>query len=179
MSKVDDILGQVRKTKEIMLKNMDALFERGQKLETLKDKTANLEEQAKLFAEAAHELQKRAKNRYMALTFIIIGLSIGAVYTLASGYSTPIVIAGCAIGAALGYTVNYIRNYIVETFWPSNAQTKPTASTSSKNKNRPDNDLEVKLQESNALLNAFNNAEVASDPATAIAAEAFKAKFRL
>ncbi len=155
MSQVDGIIDQVRKTKEIMINNMDLLFARGEKLEALRDKTATLEQQAKLFAEAARDLQQRAKSRYLALTLILIGVSIGAIYTIICGYEAAIVLIGSAAGGVMGYAASWIYNSIVDNFFPSEVNQKPTANLGSHSKNGLDEDLEVNLGVSNHVLNAF------------------------
>ena len=119
MGKIEDILEQVRQTKALMISNIDALITRGDKLEALKDKTDNLEDQAKLFAEQAQDLNHQAKNRYLSLTFIFIGLSLGAVYTIINGYGLPIIIASMVIGGVLGFAVNWARNFVVESLSPA------------------------------------------------------------
>lgn len=116
MATVEEILESIRQTKEIMLGNMDKLFQRGEKLKTLRDKTESLESKAKLFAEEAQELQVRAKMRYLALTFILAGLCFAAVYTIIAGFPLPWVIASMAMGGAAGYGINLIVNGIVDVF---------------------------------------------------------------
>ncbi len=167
MSQTEDIIDQVRKTKEIMINNIDLLFARGKKLEALRDKTATLEEQAKLFAEAARDLQNRAKNRYLALTLILIGVSIGAIYTIIYGYQAPVVLIGSFAGGVVGYATSWLYNSIVSNFFPSEVNQKPTANFEHTSKNDLEDDLELKLGASNDILNAFR----ASDTPQALSRE--------
>lgn len=178
MADVNGILEQVRKTKEIMLGNMDAMIARGDKLEALKDKTATLEDKARLFADAAHELQERAKSRYMAVTFILIGVSIGAIYTIVSGFSMPVVLTGSLVGGAVGYAVNFVRNWFVDTFFPKSIDNKPTANVEDGDKNGHGDDLEFALGQDASYLNAFTM-EPGTSVKSSLVKSALKSKLRV
>ncbi len=137
---IKKIQERVLEVKSIMLNNIDKLLLRGEKLEQLKDKTEDLEDESRLFAENAHLLHKKAKNRYLALTFIIIGGSLGAMVALVMGYGLLAVTCAMILGGLAGYLVNALRNVIEDTFFRqdflANSLLGPTSSEHKKKNNQ-------------------------------------------
>lgn len=178
MASVEDTLNKLQQTKALMVRNMELLLTRGDQLDALNDKTATLEQKAKLYADAARSLQERAKSRYFAVTFILIGVSIGTIYTIVSGFSMPIVATGAMAGGALGYTVNFLRNWFVETFFPKPIDKKPTANITEPPRGGKASDLESTLEAQRSFISGFNPRSGKS-VTSSVAEAALKAKLGL
>lgn len=155
MADLSAILENIRKTKEIMINNIDKLLVRGEKLADLKDKTDAIEDEAKLFAEAAHELQTRVKSRYLALTFIIIGMSLGASYTIITGYGLPLIALGAGAGGFLGYSVNWLRDKITQALSPSNLFPSPLKRQRFSQRELPKSVEKAEIEPKHDFLNAY------------------------
>jgi vesicle-associated membrane protein 7 len=84
VDKIRAVSEQIDSVKATMVKNLDKVLERGEKIEELVDKTENLNYQANSFKTKSTQLKKhyRCKNQKITIIFVVFLLALG--YTIAA-----------------------------------------------------------------------------------------------
>ncbi len=117
-TKIEEIKKDLEETQKIMVKNIDNLITRGEKLEKLEDTTQELREEAHYFVRGATELKKSLQSRQIRLTLVLVGAVIGVVWGLYSGSWGLGLIAYGGVGAGLGYAVGWLVSAVQQKFKP-------------------------------------------------------------
>lgn len=72
--KISKLKNQIDNTKDVMISNIDKVIERGEKLDVLMDKTADLQDNAFGFKNRSHKLKNVMKKRLVVIALIIVFL---------------------------------------------------------------------------------------------------------
>jgi len=85
VDKISKVKGEIDDTKKVMIKNIDKVLERGQKIEVLVDKTEDLEQQSQSFRQKGTKLKRKMwwKNAKLCICIIAIVVIILTLITLA------------------------------------------------------------------------------------------------
>lgn len=107
-TKIKQIQHEIDETKKIMLQNIDKVIVRGQKIETLRDRSKEMQEKSQRFVKQAKRLKNKEKFYNLALEIVIVGAGIGAAYGVFAGYGWPLILTMAFLGGAAGYAVAWI-----------------------------------------------------------------------
>lgn len=78
--KISKVRGEVDQLKDVMIRSIDKVLERGEKIELLVDKTETLEEHAFKFKKQAKSLKNRLWWKNIRLTLIILCILALVIY---------------------------------------------------------------------------------------------------
>ena len=84
VEKIGLIRSSINSVKESMTENLDALMNRGEKIDTLVDKTEDLEENSRVFKSKSTELKRKTLYNKYKLQICICFLFIIAIFVLLS-----------------------------------------------------------------------------------------------
>lgn len=115
--KIKRIKNNIEATKTQMVKNVELLLERGEKLEVLKESTQKLERSSEMFSKKALKIRQNAKDDNLMMTFILIGGFVGFLIPLLAGLYWPLIFAGFFAGSAMGYVFDRVRRFVAKTFY--------------------------------------------------------------
>jgi hypothetical protein len=113
--KIQQVQQQIDETKKIMAKNIENVIIRGQKLEKLRDKTKEMALQSQLFAKSAHQLKSAKQWGMIAMTCVLIGFGLGALYGLVSGLSWPLIFTCSVLGGGIVFVLTQIASALQQT----------------------------------------------------------------
>jgi len=82
--KISKVQGEIDELKDIMVKNIDLMQDRGERLELLVDKTENLQANAVTFQKSSRNLRRSMYWKNVKLTVIIVLVVIVVIYFIIS-----------------------------------------------------------------------------------------------
>ncbi|MBN9286540.1 MAG: hypothetical protein BGO43_06340 [Gammaproteobacteria bacterium 39-13] len=107
-TKIKQIQQEIDETKKIMLQNIDKVIVRGRKIETLRDRSKEMQEKSQRFVKQAKHLKNKEKFYNLALEIVIVGAGVGAAYGVFAGYGWPLILTMAFLGGSAGYAVAWI-----------------------------------------------------------------------
>jgi len=117
LDKIKKIKKNIAEAERIMEKNLDLLIQRGEKLELIEDRSAEIEKNALEFTQQARQLSIWAQFKHYHGMAILAGMTLGALYGVVSGWYWPFLIASVVAGGTMGYSLVWMLSGITQSFF--------------------------------------------------------------
>lgn len=110
--KIKRIQKEIDETKKIMEKNIDQVIVRGQKIETLVDKSKEMKKRSQHFAKQGRQLKDQERFFNYALTAAIVGALLGVIVGLYAALPWPMILLCMASGVTGGYLLVQLASVV-------------------------------------------------------------------